>query len=293
MEEKTLWGKTKTFLIFAGPAVLAFTAVVLIPFVYGLGLTFTDWDGISSNINLVGFSNYGKVFQDSEFWAAMWLTIKYVVCSVVLINLIAFCLAYFLTSGIKGQNFLRAGFFTPNLIGGIILGFIWQFIFKRVMVQVGASLGIGIFSESWLSDPTKAFWALVIVTVWQYSGYMMIIYVSGFTSIPQDIKEAASIDGCTGWQRTRHIILPLMVPSFVICLFLSLQRCFMVYDLNLSFTGGEPYGSTVMAAMYVYQKAFLSKDFGVGQAQALVLFAVVAVVTITQIYLGKRKEVEA
>ena len=289
MEEKNLWGKIRTFLIFAGPAALAFAAVVIIPFIYGLGLSFTDWNGLSSSFNFVGFSNYGKVFQDGEFWNALWLTIKYVICSVILINLVAFCLAYFLTSGVRGQNFLRAGFFTPNLIGGIVLGFIWQFIFNRVLTQVD----MGIFSESWLSSPVKAFWAMVIVTVWQYSGYMMIIYVSGFMSIPQDIKEAASIDGCTGWQRTRHIVLPLMVPSFVICLFLSLQRCFMVYDVNLSFTEGGPYGSTVMAAMYVYRKAFLSKEFGVGQAEALILFLVVAVIIITQTMLGKRKEVEA
>ena len=134
---------------------------------------------------------------------------------------------------------------------------------------------------------------MVIVTVWQYSGYMMIIYVAGFTSIPGDLLEAASIDGCTAWQTTRRIVLPLMMPSFVICLFLSIQRCFMVYDLNLSLTNGAPFGSTKMVAMHVYNKAFLSREYGVGQAEAFVLFLVVAAICVTQIYLGKRKEVEA
>ena len=179
------------------------------------------------------------------------------------------------------------------LVFGIILGFIWQFIFNRVMVPVGETLGLGIFSTSWLNDPTKAFWAMVIVTVWQYSGYMMIIYVAGFTGVPRDLIEAAGIDGCTSVQTTRYVVLPLMVPSFVICLFLSIQRCFMVYDLNLSLTNGGPYNSTKLAAMHVYQKTFVSKEYGVGQAEALILFAVVAIITVTQVWLGKRKEVDA
>lgn len=293
MNENSRLGKAKLFLIFVGPALLAFTCVVIIPFLYGLVLTFTDWDGISTTWNLIGISNFIKVFQDKDFWASLWLTVKYVLASVVLINVIAFILAYLLTSGIKAQSFLRSAFFTPNLIGGIILGLIWNFVFSRVLVSIGQQLSLGIFSTSWLSDPTKAFWAMVIVTVWQYSGYMMIIYVAGFTGINKDLLEAASIDGCNGMQVTRHVTLPLMVPSFVICLFLSLQRCFMVYDLNLSFTGGEPYGSTKMAAMYVYEKAFRAKEYGTGQAEALVLFVVVAAIILIQLYIGKKKEVDA
>ena len=223
----------------------------------------------------------------------MLLTLQYVLFSVIFINLIAFLLAYFLTSGLKGQNVLRSAFFTPNLIGGIVLGFIWQFVFSRALVSVGRALNIAPLMSSWLSEPGSAFWAMVIVTVWQYSGYMMIIYVAGFTAISRDLREAAAIDGCTELQTLRHIILPLMVPSFVICLFLSIQRCFVVYDVNLSLTAGGPGGSTRMAAMHVYQKAFLSKEYGIGQAEAFVLFLVTAAVTLVQIALGKRKEVEA
>ncbi len=293
MKEKTKLGNLKLFLIFAGPAAFLFLCVVVIPFIYGAGLTFTNWNGINANPGFVLFENYASAFQDAEFWHSLLLTIGYVLASVLLINGIAFLLAYLLTSGIKGQSFLRSAFFTPNLIGGIILGFIWQFIFNRVMVPVGETLGLSIFSTSWLNDPTKAFWAMVIVTVWQYSGYMMIIYVAGFTGVPRDLIEAAGIDGCTSVQTTRYVVLPLMVPSFVICLFLSIQRCFMVYDLNLSLTNGGPYNSTKLAAMHVYQKTFVSKEYGVGQAEALILFAVVAIITVTQVWLGKRKEVDA
>lgn len=191
MKEKTKLGNLKLFLIFAGPAAFLFLCVVVIPFIYGAGLTFTNWNGINANPGFVLFENYASAFQDAEFWHSLLLTIGYVLASVLLINGIAFLLAYLLTSGIKGQSFLRSAFFTPNLIGGIILGFIWQFIFNRVMVPVGETLGLGIFSTSWLNDPTKAFWAMVIVTVWQYSGYMMIIYVAGFTGVPRDLIEAA------------------------------------------------------------------------------------------------------
>lgn len=223
----------------------------------------------------------------------MLLTLRYVLFSVLLVNAIAFLFAYLLTSGLKGQNFFRAGFFTPNLIGGVVLGFIWQFVFSRVLVNFGAVSGIGIFATSWLSDPEKAFWSLVIVTVWQLSGYMMLIYVAGFTSLSTDVLEAASIDGASGFRRLWHVILPLMVPSFVICLFLTLSRAFMVYDVNLTLTGGEPYGTTRLVAMHVYEKAFTSRQYGVGQAEALMLFVTVAVISGIQVYLGKKREVEA
>ncbi len=285
--------KLKNLCIFALPGCLIFCAVVIVPFIYGFYLTLTDWNGVSQTKNMVGLSNYISVFQDKEFWLSMGLTLKYVLFSLILVNGIAFILAYALTNGLKGQNFFRTGFFTPNLIGGVVLGFIWQFVFSRVLVNVGESTGWGIFATSWLSDPNKAFWSLVIVTVWQLSGYMMLIYIAGFTGLSTDVLEAASIDGATGFQRLKNIILPLMVPSFVICLFLTLSRAFMVYDVNLTLTGGEPYGTTRLVAMHVYEKAFTSRNYGVGQAEALFLFLIVAVISGMQIYLGKKKEVEA
>ncbi len=285
--------RLKNLSIFALPGCLVFCAVVILPFVYGFYLTLSDWNGVSNTKNMVGFANYAAVFRDAQFWSSMALTLKYVIVSLILVNAAAFLLAYILTNGLKGQNFFRTGFFTPNLIGGVVLGFIWQFVFSRVMVNLGEHTGWGIFSTSWLSDPDKAFWSLVIVTVWQLSGYMMLIYIAGFTSLSSDVLEAASIDGATGLQRLKNIIFPLMVPSFVICLFLTLSRAFMVYDLNLTLTGGEPYGSTVLVAMHVYNKAFTSRNYGVGQAEALFLFLMVALISGIQIYIGKRKEVEA
>lgn len=283
----------KNLCIFALPGIFIFCTVVIIPFIYGFYLTLTDWDGVKKVKAIVGLKNYMAAFQDINFWASMGLTLKYVLFSVLLVNIIAFILAYALTNGLKGQNFFRTGFFTPNLIGGVVLGFIWQFVFSRVLVNFGEASGWGIFSTSWLSDPTKAFWALVIVTVWQLSGYMMLIYIAGFTGLSTDVMEAASIDGATGMQRMKHIIIPLMVPSFVICLFLTLSRAFMVYDVNLTLTGGEPYGTTRLVAMHVYEKAFTARNYGVGQAEALFLFIIVACISGTQIYLGKKKEVEA
>ncbi len=285
--------KLKNLCIFALPGCLVFTAVVIVPFVYGFYLTLTDWDGVSKHKNLIGFSNYFEVFKDVNFWSSMALTLKYVLASLILVNVIAFLLAYALTNGMKGQNFFRTGFFTPNLIGGVVLGFIWQFIFSRVLVSFGQKTGAELFSASFLSDPGKAFWAMVIVTVWQLSGYMMLIYIAGFTGLSSDVLEAASIDGATGVQKLKSIILPLMVPSFVICVFLTLSRAFMVYDVNLTLTGGEPYGSTRLVAMHVYEKAFTSRNYGVGQAEALILFLVVAIISGVQIYIGKKKEVEA
>lgn len=290
---KTPKDKIKNLVMFALPGILIFTAVVIIPFIYGFYLTLTDWDGVKQTKNIVGVANYLEVFKDANFWASMGLTLKYVFFSVLLVNIVAFFMAYLLTTGLKGQNFFRTGFFTPNLIGGVVLGFIWQFIFSRVLVNVGANTGWGIFSTSWLSDPDKAFWSLVIVTVWQLSGYMMLIYIAGFTGLPTDVLEASSIDGATGGQKLTKVIVPLMVPSFVVCIFLTLSRAFMVYDVNLTLTGGEPYGTTRLVAMHVYEKAFTARNYGVGQAEALFLFIVVATISGIQIYVGKKKEVEA
>lgn len=283
----------KDFCLFALPGMFCFFAVVIIPFLYGVYLTLTDWDGVSEVKNFVGLENFGAVLRDGQFWSSLLLTFKYVIAVVVLVNVIAFLLAYLLTRGIKGQNFFRAGFFTPNLIGGIVLGYIWQFVFSRVFVSIGETTGWELFGVSWLSDPDKAFAALVLVSVWQLSGYMILIYVAGFTGLSEDVMEAASIDGANGWVKMKNIVLPLMMSSITICLFLTLSRAFMVYDVNLSLTGGAPYGTTEMAAMHVYEKAFTSRQFGVGQAEAVILFLIVACISGLQVFITKKKEVEA
>lgn len=274
--------------MFAGPSMVAFSLFVIIPFFYGIYLTMTNWDGISQTKEFVALLNYQITFTDPEFWSAIWLTIKYVLAVVVLVNVIAFLLAVLLTSGIRGQNFLRAGFFTPNLIGGIVLGFIWQFIFNRVFTA------IPIFPEvSFLSKPRSAFWALVLVQSWKSSGYMLLIYIAGLVGVPQDYIEAARIDGASSKQILWKIRLPLMMQSFTICLFLTLSTAFKIYDLNLSLTNGGPYNSTKMAVMTIMDKAFAFHRYGEGQAEAMVFFLIMLVVSLIQLKVTSKKEVDA
>lgn len=293
MNTNSMSYKSKQYIMFAGITTLVFVAVVIAPFIYGLYLTFTSWDGISRDKPFVGLANYVATFQDSAFWAALGRTFIYSIIAVILVNVVAFILAYLVTRGVKGQNFFRAGFFIPNLIGGIVLGYVWKFVFNRALVAIGESLSVGALSTSWLSTPNGAMACLIIVAVWQYAGYMMLIYVAGFMSVSNDVLEAAKIDGCTDFQTIVHISVPLMVSSFVQCLFLTITRCFMVYDVNLSLTKGEPFNSSVMAAMHVYNQAFTYKNYGTGQAEALVLFIVCAVVGVLQVYIGKKAEVSA
>ncbi|BAR07315.1 sugar ABC transporter permease [Scardovia inopinata] len=284
--------KAGQFFIFAGPAAILFFAVVIIPFIYGLYLTFTSWDGVSRNKPFVGFNNYKEAFADTAYWSSLGKTAIYSVISVILVNMVAFLLAYLVTSGIKGQNFFRAGFFIPNLIGGIVLGYVWKFVFNHAFVTIGNFI-TGHTTASLLSSANGALFALILVSVWQYAGYMMLIYVAGFMSVDRSLKEAAMIDGCSSSQAMWNVTIPLMRASFVQCIFLSTTRCFMVYDLNLSLTKGEPFNSSVLAAMHVYNKAFVYKNYGVGQAEALVLFIVCAVIGLLQVYFGKKGEVEA
>ena len=281
------------FLLFAGPAVFAFLAVVIVPFLYGLYLTLTSWDGLSNDRPFVGIQNYLTVLQDGDFWISMLKTLVYVFFSTILVNLVAFGIAFLVTGHIKGKNFFRAGFFTPNLIGGIILGYIWQFVFNRVITSVGKDAHLGFLQKSLLSSGITAMGAMIIVTIWQYAGYMMLIYIAGLTGVSEDLREAAKIDGCSEGQVTKYIILPLMRASFTICLFLTITRCFMVYDVNLSLTEGGPGGATTLAAMIVYNKAFPSKLYGPGQTEAVILFVVAALIAVSQAVLNQRKEVEA
>ena len=291
MKQKTS-EKVRQYLMFAGPGTILFLCVVIVPFLYGLYLTFTSWDGVSRAKPFVGLQNFADAFKDTVYWQAMGRTAIYSVFAVILINIVAFFLAYLVTSGVKGQNFFRAGFFVPNLIGGIVLGYVWQFVFNRAFVAIGKAISGGA-ATSLLASPHGAMFCLILVSVWQYAGYMMLIYVAGFMSVSKDVQEAAQIDGCTPSQAMWNVTVPLMRSSFVQCLFLSITRCFVVYDVNLSLTKGEPFGSSVMAAMHVYNQAFTYKNYGLGQAEAVILFLVCAIVGVTQVMVGKKGEVAA
>ncbi|WP_062353095.1 carbohydrate ABC transporter permease [Bacillus kwashiorkori] len=291
--EKGFVEKFKVVAMFALIPLFAFFVVIIVPFIIGIIMTFTNSTGSTLSLQFTGFDNYISAFKDTNFWHSLGFTFKYTIFSIILTNVIAFGLALLVTSGLKGQNLFRLGFFTPNLIGGIILGFIWQFIFSRVFIQMGQSLNLEIFSSSWLADPDKAFWSLVIVGVWQSSGYMMLIYISGLMGIERSLLESATVEGASAWQQLLKIKIPLMIPSFTISLFLTLQRSFMVYDTNLSLTRGGPYRATELISMHVYNEAFLYQNFGPGQAKALILFIVVAAIAITQVGIMKKLEVES
>ncbi|EKN69745.1 ABC transporter integral membrane subunit [Neobacillus bataviensis LMG 21833] len=292
-QEKNLLDKIKVFLTFGGIPIFAFLTVVFIPFIIGVYMTFTNSTGTGISTEFVGLKNYLNAFKDQQFWDALLLTFKYTIGSLIITNVVAFALALIVTSGMKGQDTFRMGFFTPNLIGGVLLGFIWQFIFSKVLVYFGTAFNIELLSSSWLADPKTALWSLIIVGVWQNSGYMMLIYIAGLSGIPKSLLEAAALDGAGKWRILTRIKLPLMVSSFTISIFLTLQRSFMVYDTNLSLTKGGPYRSTELISMHVYNDAFLYHNYGTGQAKAIILFLIVAAIAITQVVVMKKKEVEA
>jgi raffinose/stachyose/melibiose transport system permease protein len=293
IREKSAAKRIGNQLFFTGPTIIGFTLALLIPFAYGFYLTLMNMTSPISPLEFAGLNNYKIAFQDTKFWSSMWLTLKFVAATIVFVNVVGFALAYLVTSGVKAQNFFRTAIFTPNLIGGLVLGYIWKFIFIQSLPTVGEKLGIEMLELGWLGDKDMAFWALVVVTIWQSAGYMMIIFIAGLINVPKDVLEASTIDGANAWQRLTKMTLPLMVPSFVVTIFLTLKGAFMVYDLNFSLTEGGPFNSTMMVSMHVVQKAFMETNYGVGQAEAIILFAVVTVVTGLQVYFSKKKEVEA
>ena len=287
--EKTL---KKYFPVFVLPTAVAFLIGFVVPFVLAIYLSFCSFTTVS-DAKFVGFSNYIQAIKDTSFLHSVAFSAIFTVVTVIIINVLAFAVAICLTKKIKGTNLFRTVFFMPNLIGGIVLGYVWKFVFNRAFVALGTALNAGFLSTSWLATPSGAMLCMIIVSVWQYAGYMMLIYVAGFMSVPKSLMEAAQIDGCTKSQATFNVTVPLMRASFVQCLFLTITRCFMVYDVNLSLTKGEPFGSSVLAAMHVYNQAFTYKNYGTGQAEAMILFVICAIVGVTQVYIGKKGEVEA
>jgi len=292
--EKTFAQKLRSFLTFAAFPLFAFTVVLVIPFLVGVFLSFTDWNGIqpidSFDYHLIGLSNFTAALSDPTYISTLGLTFAYVMLVVVITNVIAFLIAVLVTSNLPARNFFRAAFFVPNLIGGVILGFIWQFIFTTFITRIGDIFGIPALQFSWLVETNKAFVALVIVGVWQLSGYMMLIYIAGLVGIPEEVVEAAKIDGASVLQQMVSVKIPLMIQAFTISIFLTLRNSFMVFDVNLSLTRGGPFRSTEMATLHIYNESFISQHFGTAQAQAIILFVIVAVVATTQVIISKRLE---
>ncbi|MNB99753.1 sn-glycerol-3-phosphate transport system permease protein UgpA [compost metagenome] len=281
-------------LFFVGPALLFFTIVMIIPFVMGMYYSFTDWNGVSGNVAWVGFDNFKMIFtNDSDFWSSFWFTVRFTMLGVVLTNVVGFFLAYFLTKALKTRNMLRTIFFMPNVIGGLLLGFIWQFIFIKGFATMGDLTGWSFFNLPWLGDATTGFWAIVIVFVWQSSGYLMVIYIASLNNVSKEVLEAAQIDGASRSQVLRNIIVPLIMPAVTVGLFLAISWSFKMFDLNLSLTKGGPFKSTESVAMNIYNEAFLNNRYGLGTAKALLFFLIVAIITVIQVRITKSKEVEA
>ena len=278
------------FWLFLAPVLIALIMVVVIPLLYGVYYSFTNWDGINTPV-FAGISSYMQLLGDEGFRNALWFTTKFAVVSIVLINAIGLGLALLVTQKLKGSNIMRTVFFMPNLIGGLILGFIWQFVFIQGFDAIGQAVGTEAL-QGWLSTTRTGFWGLVILTAWQMSGYIMIIYIAHLEGIPEDLVEAAQIDGANVFQRFRHIIFPLVAPAFTVSMFLTLSNSFKLYDQNLSLTGGAPYNSTQMVAMNIYNTAFLENKMAYAQSKALVFFIIIAVISLTQVYYNKKREVE-
>ena len=282
---------TKKFLKFAAIPLSIFTVVLFVPFANGFYYTFTDWDGFEAT-KFVGITNYTKSFQDTTFWSTLLFTSLFVVVSLVAVNAVAFGLALIVTSKLRSRNVLRTFFFVPNLIGGVVLGVIWQFIFNSALVSLANKYNWEPFKESWLQDTNKAFWALIIVTVWQSSGYMMIVYITGLVSIETEVLEASQIDGASPLRTLFSIKVPLMAQAFTIALFLTLRGGFMAYDVNVALTGGGPFRTTELISMHIFQDAFGNGNFGTGQSKAVIMFLMVAIAALVQVTISKRYEVQ-
>ena len=273
----------KYFPIFVLPTMLAFCIGFILPFIMGLYLSFCKFTTVIDGV-FVGFENYKKVFSDATFLHSLWFTALFTVVSVVLINVLAFAVAMLMTKGIRGTNVFRTVFFMPNLIGGIVLGYIWQLIFNGILQYFGRTLT---YSSAY------GLWGLVILMCWQQVGYMMIIYIAGLQSVPKDFYEAADIDGCGAWKKLWKITLPNVMPSITICTFLTLTNGFKLFDQNFALTAGQPSNKTEMLALNIYSTFYGRVGWeGVGQAKAVIFFLLVTVIAVIQLRATRSKEVQ-
>ena len=286
--------------LFLAPVALAFVLVIVVPFILGIYYSFTDFNGVRANLTFLGLSNYRAMFNDPVFLHSFLLTLQYTAINIVLVNMVAFLLSLLVTSEMPGRNFLRSGFFVPNLIGGLVLGYIWQFIFNSVLLDLGRSLGFTALSRSLISDKGTVIWAMSFVNTWQYAGYIMMIYVAAIQGIPANLMEAANVDGANYPQRVRKILMPMLASAFTVTLFLTLTNSFKQYDLNVSLTNGgpaalfmgKPSKASQLLAMNIYNTAIASKRWGDGQARAVVFFLVLVAFSLVQVWINKRREVE-
>ena len=289
-----------TEFLFLVPTLIAFLMVIIIPFIFGIYYSFTDWQGTGVVNKVVGLENYRAIFQEPGFLHSFLVTLLFTVLNIITVNVVAFIISLLVTSEIRGRNVYRAGFFVPNLIGGIVLGLVWQFIFSNILPTIGQTLGWATLSKSLISNKDTAMITLVTVNTWQYAGYIMLIYVAAIQGISRSVMEAAEVDGAKYWTRITRIQIPLMANAFTISLFLTLTNSFKMYDVNVALTNGGPTGlwsktivnSSELLALNIYNTAFKYNKMAQGQAKAVIFFLVLVVFSVIQVSWNKSKEVE-
>lgn len=284
------WGNE---LLFVGPIFIAFLVVKIIPLFMTAGYALTEWNGISTVIEFCGMDNFARLFQDGQFWSSMWFTIRFSVLTVLVSNVLGFFLAYALSKPIKFRNLMRAGFYLPNTLGGLVLGFVWNFVFLSVFPKVFDVTKIPFFGLAWTGTPATSFWAMVIVQSWVLSGYLMLLYIAGLSTVPADCVESATIDGARPRQILWHVTVPLIMPTVTRCLFLSILTSMRVYEINLALTEGGPFRSSESITMNVYNSAFVDNLLGYGSAKAFMFILVVVLISGLQVWFTSRKEVQA
>ncbi|MDR2803289.1 MAG: sugar ABC transporter permease [Treponema sp.] len=273
----------KYFLFFVGPTLLCFIIAFIIPFIYGIILSFAKFRTVT-DLKMAGFANYIQAFSNPDFLNALWFSARFTLVSVIATNVIAFALALMLSGGVRGTNLYRTLIFMPNLIGGIVLGYIWQFIINGALSVAGVTITV---------DAKYGFWGLVILSSWQFIGYMMIIYIAGIQNISTDILEAAKIDGAGPWTTLRKITIPLVMPSITITFFMSVANSFKMFDQNLALTAGLPGKQTVGVALDIYNTFYNRSGWeGVGQAKAFMFFILVVLISLVQLSITRGREVE-
>jgi raffinose/stachyose/melibiose transport system permease protein len=273
--------------------------IIIIPFFFGLYYSMTDWTGIGTKVNFVGLRNFKTLLDSPSFYYSFLITVGFTAINILLVNIVSFCLSLIVTSKLKRRNFYRAGFFVPYLIGGIVLGYIWQFLLNNILVDLGNALSIKFLQTSFLSLPSTVIWTMSVVNTWQYAGYIMLIFVAAIQSIPSSLMEAANVDGANYVTRVFKILIPMMANAFTISLFLTLTTSFKQFDMNFTLTNGgpatrfmgEPVKASQLLAMDIFSTATANR-MAEAQAKAVVLFVALLIVALLQVTANKKKEVE-
>ena len=280
-------------MLFLLPALILYGGFFIFPFLSGLFYAFTRWNGISFSKEFIGIDNFKEILSDSRFLHSLLFTFKYTGLNIAFVNILAFALALMLDRKTRGIGFLRSIFFVPNVIGMIIVGFIWQFIFTRVAGEISRFTGLSFLGQGWLGDPDRVLYSIVLVSVWRGAGYMMIIYLAGLQTIDRGVIDASKIDGASGWNKFIYVTLPLMIPSITICLFMTVANSFKMFDLVFAMTGGGPGYASEVIPLNIYNEVFLNNRYGYGTAKAIVLTLIVLTITYVQLKTLKKKEVVA